>query len=500
MLKTTNHLLHIATFGMVCIFGDYGVEEILTVAVCIMGSWAVSHIGLSLAAGRRSAEIGALSIGIVMLYWIAYVTKLGLGMLLSDQYWVVPKLISNEALVRGMPGAFVIATIGYLALMTAVLTFPLRTGFGWEIPEFRPRIRLLSVLLPLVLVGKYILKVQFNLGIPGVDPLYLGIPYLAGLLAFVIDSGFVFVSNILLFCGLALGRPKLMLYGLLLGFTNAGIDLRFGSKDTAMYQLAIVAAYLAIARYSAGTKAANFRKTAMIAVTALAVFGIAVIGAYKFFNSFRFAMLMEGHAGLSAAIDTALFNKSADSSNSVMEIYNRITGLETLAAIMHLREALAAGGSVAGMFDGSIMQNLIYYVFGTTDVKTAFSITEFGNFYLSGGLLGLVLGSLVLGYCFCLLQYQVLRMRIHRAMTLAFLPPLWILFVFRLLGGGEMILWLKEVGVVVATFYFTARIVCPGCLSRLPGRYSPAPTVLASKPKNAVSCHTPAFARTEPHS
>jgi hypothetical protein len=46
-------------------------------------------------------------------------------------------------------------------------------------------------------------------------------------------------------------------------------------------------------------------------------------------------------------------------------------------------------------------------------------------------------------------------------MKLAFLPALWILYIKSLLGGGDMTLWLKEVAVLVLTFYIAARLACP---------------------------------------
>jgi len=461
MLKTINHSLHIAMFCLVVIFGANDITEIMLVLACFLASWAVSHAGLTFAGRRRSAEVGALSIGIVMLYWVAYVTKFGLGTFLSEQYWVVPKLISHAALVREMPAALALATVGYAALMLAVLSFPMRMGLRWEVVDFHPRTRLISVLIPLAMIGKYILKAQFNLGVPGVDPLDLGVPYLAGFLAFVVDTGFFYASNVLLFCGLALGRPKLMLFGFVLGFANAGIDMRFGSKDTAMYQLAVTLAYVAITRNSKMVTVRDFRKTARIAMSVLVVLGVAILGAYKFFNFYRFALL-GGEEDIFRAISLALSSAGAvDSRSSLVEIYNRITGLETLTAVINLRDALNTSGGLTAMISTDLADSFTFYIMGTNEAKTAFSFTQFGFFYLSGGLGGLVFGCMIQGLFFCLTQLFVLRMRVHPAMKLAFFPVLWILFVQSLLGGGNMILWFKEVGVLVAVFYLTARITCP---------------------------------------
>jgi hypothetical protein len=233
-----------------------------------------------------------------------------------------------------------------------------------------------------------------------------------------------------------------------------------------MYQLAITAVYMVIARGSALTTPAAIRKTAKVAVMALALIGTSVLGTYKFFNQFRFAL--QARAGsdvaavdMGAAINEAMSSKFAASNSSLMEIYNRITGLETLAAVVNLSDKLGNEGSLAAMIDGTVVENFAYYIHGTSESKTRFSVTQFGYYYLSGGMVGLVLGCLLLGYIFCLIQYYVLRINVHHAMKLAFLPALWILYIKSLLGGGDMTLWLKEVAVLVLTFYTAARLASP---------------------------------------
>jgi hypothetical protein len=473
MFKIVNHVLHSVVLGMLFISSDYDPETLIIVVMTLMFGWFASHRGIDMAGRPRTAGKGAIAISIVLLYWVGYLTKLGVGLFWSDKFWVVPELISAEGLVREMPRAFALAMLGYAALSAALLTFPLGGGLHWEVEEFRPRIVLLSVLLPMSLLVKYLLKARFNLGVPGYDPEDLGIPFLAGFLAFVTDAGYVFASNILLFCGLVLGRTRLMLYGLLLGLANAGIDLRFGSKDTLMYQLAITAVYLAIARYSMVATAGQIRRTVRLALFVLGFLGITVIGSYKYFNHFRFAMQARTstnvtNVDMSAALDAALSRENPNSQNALFEIYNRITGLDTLAAVIRLSDKLGSEASVAAMIDGSVIDNFKYYVHGTSDSMTMFSITQFGYYYTSGGIVGLGLGCLLLGYSFCLIQYLVLLMHTHNAMKLAFLPALWILYIKSLLGGGNALLWFKEVAVVVFTFLIAARVACS--VRNLPSR------------------------------
>jgi hypothetical protein len=465
MLKAFNHIIHIVMFSMVAMFGGYDLLDLMLVWVAMMFGWGTTHLGLGLTQTRRSFEIFLLLISIITLYWVAYLSKLGFSTVLSGLYWVVPNLISEDALIGVMPEAFALSILGYVSVIIGVLIFPSRVGLLWEMHDFHPRIILLAVLLPILLAIKYGIKARYNLGVPGLEPEFLGVPYLAGFFTFIIDTGFIFTSSVLLFCGLVLGRPRLMLFGFLLAFTNAVIDLRFGSKDTIVYQLVITAAYLVIAKRSPISQKTDLRKTEKIALISTVIIGLLVVGIYKFLNFYRFALL-EGFtevsiADLSTAIDVALSSDIAESKNSIMEIYNRITGLETFATVYSLSDKLAVDAGLTAMIDGRVVANFTYYILGTDSAKTLFAVTQFGYNYLSGGLAGLIIGCFFLGFTFVLIQFLVMRMRVHNAMKLAFLPLLWVLFIFSLLGGGDMIHWMKEIVATVITFYFTARLACP---------------------------------------
>ncbi len=457
MLKAVNHFLHPIMFAMVVLFGRYTTIDLLMVAVCMVACWATTHVALVRAAGRRSPELGALTIGIVLFYWVGFLSKLGLGMLLADQYWVAPQLVHPDALLQQMPVAYALATIGYVALMVAVLTFPIRTGFRFYDFAFRPRLKLLIAVVFIALVLKYFLKTEFDLGIRGVAPVYMGLPFLSGFLTFVIDSGYLFVANMIVFLGLTQGRTRLLIVGFLIATINVLIDLRFGAKDTVIFQFAILLSYLVIAWRGTPDKFSGFRRTFKTAVVALLLIGTSVIAGYKFVNYYRYALL-NSDLSTTAAINFALENDSARSQSSFMEIYNRVTGLETFATLLELRRDIAFPTGAVAMVDGSVMRSFTSSILGGRESITAFAVTRFGQFYIAGGLIGLVFGSVFLGLLFCLIQLLVLRLPVHHAMKTAFVPVLWILFANALLGGGDITLWAKEVAVVVGVFYVFSRL------------------------------------------
>lgn len=461
MLKIANHCLHIITFGMVSIFGNYSDLDMMVVAESLLMSWAVTHVALSSSLRRRCPERGSLAISVILLYWVGFLSKFALGMLFADQYWVVPKIVSEKQLLSDFPNAFALSTIGFVATMIPILTFPFSVkGIRWDISRFRVRVSTLSIALPLALVLKYMLKERFKLDVPGEEPLNMGIPYLSGMMSLVVGTGFIVFTNILLFVGLVLGRPLLMLFGLGIAFANAFIDLRFGLKSTVMFELVISISYLTIAKHARACPAADFRFTAKLAKAVLAFLGIVVIVAYKFMNFFRYAFLA-GKINIGAALKVAVSSEIAVSRSSVLEIYNRVTGLETLAAILHLSDKIAGSGNILEMIDGSVVSRFTAYALGTGNAMVKFAVTEFGYFYISGGLIGLMLGSAFVSFGFCMLQYTMLRLDVNRAMKLACLPVLWILFIKSLEGGGNLILWAKELAVFAITFYFAARFACP---------------------------------------
>ncbi len=449
MLRSTNIILHIAVFIAVLIFGHYDLVDILLIFETQIVVLAVTHFALVQASKNRGTAAGALTVGFILFFWVGYLSKLGLGMFIADQYWVVPKLLNTKQLLAQLPVAFFMSSVGFVCLLAGILTFPLRQTLTWEVSKAITRDRLILTILPFALMVKYILKSKYNLGVPGYDAEYLGIPYLAGFLTLVISNGFLVLANVPLFFALSKGRRLYAIIALSLALANAAIDLMFGTKSAIMYQIVITLVYILLFR-----KGKTGKTSQMVLVLIVIVGGITAVF-YKYLNFFRFALLA-GTTNTSAAISEALQNDVAISRSSWVELYNRITGLETVAALREIAQDFSVDFSLLSLVDGSVAQKFTVYFMGTGDTKTLFAVTQFGYYYLVGGFLALVLGSYTLGIVFSYLQYLVLRMNVHYNMKIAFFPILWILYVQFLGGGGNFILWSKQMIAVMLVFYLAA--------------------------------------------
>ena len=450
MLLRINRGLHIATFLLVAGCYRYGVEDLLVLSVSLAISWTTGHVGLAKARLNRNNGLGVVTIGLVVFFLIAYTAKLGLAVFYASEYWVVPRLITETDLLSILPRTYLLAATAYAALVFTVLAAPFQHQLDWRILDFKPRITLLLTIVLIGLIVKYFLKMKFSLGVPGVEPLSMGVPYLGGVLTLVLEFGFVFLVNLPIFFAFYSGSRALLGIGLVLAFGNSGIDLSFGSKDTLMYELAIIGMYMSIFGRGLTSNRRRFEKTSWIMILVLAVVGTATLTIYKYLNFIRFALLYE-MVDIKKAIAIAAQSQMAQDRSSIIELYNRITGLETLAAVMHLRDGFSGHMSLWSMINGSVVRFFTENTLGLTESKVAFAMTEFGYFYVVGGTFAVIAGSILLGGLFSAVQFFVVRyLPVHHNIKLAFLPVLWIIFVFVLLGGGNLILWTKSVVVTLA--------------------------------------------------
>lgn len=468
MLRRVNIVVHLVAFAMVVTLGGYGVVDLMLLGVCLVATWAVGHLALTLAKSRRGNGLGVLCVGLVILFWVAYTSKLALAMLIAGEYWVVPKFFDEKALIGILPEAYFLATISYLVMLTAVLTIPLRHRIDWQISSSASRYWTMLSLLCMGLVVKYILKARYSLAVPGIEPVQLGIPYLTGILSLTTEFGFLFFANIPFFLALASGRHRRAVFvAFLAALANAAIDLRFGSKDTLMFQIVVTISYLLIINRGLSLGRARFRANARAILIVLAVLGPAVLAAYKYMNFLRYAFL-SGATGILDAVHAAAQSDIAQSRSSIVELYNRITGIEALAAVMKLLENSSISSGLRGMIDGSIMHRFTDIVMSGADSKVAFSMTLTGYWYAAGGIPAILFGFLFAGFLCGFIQYFVIKVApVSHDVKLAFLPVLWIMFVQLMLGGNPMI-WLKTMIVTLAVF------IAIGCIATRRDRRDPS--------------------------
>lgn len=457
VMHSVNSGLHLVTFVLVIMLGDYRLADLMLITVCLVVAWAVGHVALIKAGTKRSNGLGYLTLGIILIFWVAYTSKFGTAMLIADEFKVVPTLLSKDSLLAMLPGAFFVATVGYAALLIAVLSFPMQHRIDWRLTTCSPRYGLILALVILGLIVKYILKAQFLLAVPGLEPVKLFIPYLSGILGFFLGFGYLFFVNIPFFLGLLSRRRWYLAIAFFGTLVNALIDLKFGSKDTIMYQLVVIVSYLFILKHGLPVQSKGFRHTFRVMLIVLAILSVSIIGAYKYMNYYRFAML-SGSSDIATAVQVAAHNEDAQSLSSLMGLYNRVTGVDVLSSVMVYAPALSNSVSLSAMFDGTLIRRFTDLLTGGADSKNAAGLSFFGYWYVYAGVASVFGAMLLIGFLFAFIQYVVVvAMPVPHNMRLAFLPVLWIMFVFLMMGGNPTV-WLKQVILCLAGYFIFGRI------------------------------------------
>lgn len=459
-MRLTNAAVHLCAFLIIFSFGDYNMSQLGLILMSFVICCASIEILFLRAKTSGNTSLFWLLTSIVVFYIVAYPVKFALGVFLAEGYWVVPKLITAKNLMNVMPEAYFITTVGLVSLIFGLLLSPFRGHVKIKIRKYHFRVQLIFWLSIAALIVKYLVKNEYNVGVPGLEPSYLGIPYLAGFLALVFHAGTLLLFNLTLFFGLLRRNISLSFIGLTIAFINALIDLRFGSKSTVIYQIIITGAYLYMLRSAVSAKnLPHFKKTSNIVAFLLFVTGSIILSSYRFMNSYRYAIL-DGYSA-TEAISVAMNSDLAASKDSYIEVFNRLIGIETLGALIPIGQYIVQDTGFISMVDGSFVDAFTEQIIGHGDAMTKFSVTQFAYFYFTGGYIGLIFGFVVLGFIFTAAQSLVSSLPVSSALKIAFLPVLWILFVNILMGGGNFFLTFKELAVVFFCFFVTARCAVP---------------------------------------
>lgn len=458
LLRRANSVLHLGVFALLAGISSYSIGQLTLIAACMLVCWAATHLALSPKITAAAPQKTGLVIAVVALYWIGYLTKFGLSMYLAEQFWVVPKLIHARALIAGLPQAYLITTIGYVSVLAGIFIMPSGRDQTSGLREFQARYWLVTNLIILTLLVKIFLKVTYSLAIPSVLPTEMSIPYLTGILSLVIDTGVLFPANIPFIIGLTRGRKSWAVLGFTIALVNAGIDLAFGAKDTMIYQIIIFALLLFFAFRNFRYISPQAQSLVRLSFRIVFVAGLLVVFIYPLGNPFRYARLAGND--ILTSIQIAWVNGPINSQSPLMAIYNRITGIEVLTSLIHTRNYLQDTSVIQSLFSTDLVSNITNQFLGAEQDTTRFSVTQIGYFYVTGGYPVLIIGCLLVGAFFSLVQEMALRSPVERVLKFAFLPVLWILAAKLLLGGGNLFLTAKELSVVLIMFIVWSLIAC----------------------------------------
>jgi hypothetical protein len=262
------------------------------------------------------------------------------------------------------------------------------------------------------------------------------IPYVSGIIAMLIGpSGFAII-NISLFITIAAKKGRIfVLLALLATLLNVVLDLYGGFKSSLVLQAVVFSIYgLHFSR--------DMRAPARRFIWSLIFLCVAVLMViYPYVNYYRYGLI----SGLSSVDAMALARHSVASSEtpSFWGIVNRINGIDNFFAATLLGDSNRF--HLSALWSDEFNRAFLQLVFGRDDVDSGFGLTQFGAFYLIGGVLWLVLGGFLLGVLIATITGLALRTVGARQELVIACVPIFAAFWLKLLfASGGLILLSKE--------------------------------------------------------
>lgn len=431
---------------------DYSaVEENIWPLLMLLGGMAVVSIK---AVNYMGAElVSKTTIAIVIVYfWIAFPIKVIAIHMAPEKNGFFLEPFSSLSFVSSVDDNFLIlAPALILFILGFCVPVPLKT-----LPKFRDMVlrhRMLlrgGVVLAALLVLRYLAQAYLKMGIPGVEPVALGVPLIAGSIAILFGMGLMVAINIYLFLALRHGIYRDIILALTLVMANIYLDLRVGLKGGLVFQSFLITYYAVVFRRY--LKKGNYRVIVVSAVVLL----IALISIYKYVNLYRFQVI----SGLdpSEAIDE-MAGMSLEEKSFFWDFYNRINGIDAYsAAIGTIPEGVVEFG---GLLSGGVVRAFKEVIYGSAYADRAISAvgaTQFAALQLVGGVPGLYFGSFILGLMFRGIS-RALEAHVAwtKSLYMAFMPILAIWTIKTLFAGGNLVLYMKELIVIVILIVFVSR-------------------------------------------
>jgi hypothetical protein len=433
----------VATFAglmAVLFLSDYLRDEALLVTA-IFALGVISWLGAMLVADADGYLIVYLLICIFL--WIAYVVKFvfivfdPLGSWLSQDFFAASE-------IRGDLGdAFLSVTPGLLALligMAAIGRTRWRSGNGDALPRMRNNV-FVSVIVALLFLRLFN-QMVLGIGLPGAKSAAFAIPFVGGVLELLSRSVLFALVNMYFYAVLRLKAQRGLLVAITLLLLNVALGLRVGYKS----ELVLHGVFVLYCIFQLRNQVSPARRR-MMSMTAVVIISATVI-LYPLINNYRFQRL--GGQAVSEAIASTLSSGTSAEPTFMLAIVNRINGIDAYYAATKLGAGIDLKWTA--IFDNSVMDLIKQHLYGgdKDEAVTAFGTTQLSVLYLSGGMVGLICGGLLLGACIGTSFFALRRWVFRYAVTYeALLLSLCVLWVKLLSSGGLILLYVKEWFLVV---------------------------------------------------
>ncbi|RZU46844.1 hypothetical protein EV700_1229 [Fluviicoccus keumensis] len=414
---------------------DIGLAVVLVSAVLLI----VNRLGLWFC--RDDDLFGIVFSTIALYFWLGYVAKMAFFLYNPDASWI--RAVSFLPLVD--PEDYALAFLGVAPGLIALL-------FGMMLPviSFKASRKVVNapmgnwalVLLLLVVGLKFFLQIYFDVAKPGLKPVEIPLPFVNGILAFVVGFFLVALVNIYVFHVMSVDHNGRKFGAILAVLLLVISDVWVGYKQALMFQMVVLFYFFGFhKRYY--SRDVNLR---------IYIFGgVAVVMGlvlYKYVNDYRYALLRGEDVSMAvqSAINASVVIDEKD--GGMVSLLNRINGVDNFLASNLISQYQSF--PITAVFDETLGQLFNNVLYSGEDVNTQFGLTQFGALYAIGGTTMMVLGAFVLGLFLQFLAKFITHVVFARSSWAYAIAPSLALWMMKVLfAGGVLLLYLKEISLSV---------------------------------------------------
>ena len=422
-------------------------QTILSGAITVLAS--IILIGQFLLRHNHAAFVMFAVLSIYI--WIAYPLKVILVIHDPMSSWVSHQLFQANIVQKEIAGAFYTVIPGLVALFLGFLIGGASSSRDREERVVLRHGYFVTIILGLMLL-KIVLQNFWGIGLPGVKPGLVSVPFVTGLLDMLSRPVLFAMVNLYFYCVLRLKERRGLFQAFCLILLNILLAVRVGWKGELVVQGVLIAFYL--------TDVYNYlepKRRRLVALAAILVM-VATINLYALVGEYR-NHILSGRTMSEAIEKVEDKEKKTTSSMSLYPIYNRVNGIDAYYAAIKLGRG--KDFPLDSLLSDKVMDLIKerFYGYDKDRAVTAFGTTQFSVLYLVGGIPLLTFGCFVIGWAFRWLAMLIKeRVLISEITFYAYLPLLCILWVKVLSAGGMLPLYLKELMLLVGCFYCVERV------------------------------------------
>lgn len=396
----------------------------------------------------RNNTVGSLIFSLLSLYiWVAYPFKLMIAVNYPESLWISEGLVDYKIVGEEIVGSFNVVFPSLMFLLLGLFLFHRKRYVKSDFVINKINHRIFIAVIILMICIKVYAQVVLNIAVPGATPTVLPIPYLTGVISLLSKHVLFAVVNLYFYYVIRLNDKKNVLLPLVFILINVVLSLRVGYKGEMVIQgLLLIYYYFDAYRYLSKST----RKLIGIITVSMIIFAVLV---YPLVNAYRHSILIG--ADFSDAVEVAQKQSESKSKSKFLSFIDRINGVSEFYAVTKLGEGREFG--FGAIFNDSVMDLAKEKLYGSDKdkAKTAFSATYFSVFYLVGGDVLLIVSGFIAGW---VIRWSLMFIRFNVFKSsytfYAYLPIVCILWVKVLASGGNLMLPMKELMLIVICLFW----------------------------------------------